>query len=253
MITIDLRVRDMSDNYPNEQKTLLTSWDDGLHSDLKLASLLEGCGFKGTYFATTGPSGARKISDRDLEKITEMGHEIGNHGWTHRSMTTLTTAEIVEDVRIGKEQVERFMKAAPVVAPPRGRINQHVIEVLDAEGYLIRTAGILGRARPRLPLVDPTVQLFPHSRTQTALHQLKHRTWPGWNVIRGWYGSGELLTRLEHIVQRPNAPSVLHIWGHSGELETLGLWGLLERVLDSARKAGYVGSTVGDFYAPESG
>jgi hypothetical protein len=43
----------------------------------------------------------------------------------------------------------------------------------------------------------------------------------------------------------------VHIWGHSGELERLDLWAGLEHLLETARAAGFVGASVGEFYAPE--
>jgi len=138
-----------------KKKCLLTSWDDGLHTDMRLASLLRDTGFKGTFYATTGVSGARELSDDNVEELVAMGHEFGNHGWTHRPFTTLAMDEIREELEIGREQVARFMEPAPIVAPPRGFVNDAIIDVLTEEGYLIRTAAILGRERPRLPLVDP--------------------------------------------------------------------------------------------------
>jgi peptidoglycan/xylan/chitin deacetylase (PgdA/CDA1 family) len=247
-----------------DTKILLTSWDDGLSTDLKLASVLKNASFKGTFYGTTGPSGRRELTDGEVEQIVAMGHEFGNHTWTHRPLTSLTRAEIIEEVRIGNEQVGRFMEPARILAPPRGLVNQSVIEVLREEGYLIRIARILGRETARPPIIDPTLQFFPHDRHRTVLHQLKHRTWPGWTVMRGWYGSGDLLQRLENIVQSDDAPRLLHIWGHSSELETAtsacapeaqripgGLWGLFERFLHVAAEAGYVGSTVGDYYRPD--
>ena len=191
----------MAIDIEKKKHTLITSWDDGLHSDLKLAFSLRNAGFKGTFYGTTGVSGGRQISDRDLEQIIAMGHEFGNHGWTHRTMDTLSRDEIIEELRIGREQVERFMKAAPIVAPPRGFLDAAAVDVLRSEGYLIRTAAIVGRARRELPLIDPTVQFFPHSRYRTGLHQLKHRTWAGWPVTRGWYSSENLFDRLAHILQ----------------------------------------------------
>ena len=84
-----------------------TSWDDGSPSDTRVADLLHSFGLLGTFYASTGPEGARSISDSDLRRIAQ-DHELGNHGRTHTPFLSLSSTDIEDEVRWGDRELSRF-------------------------------------------------------------------------------------------------------------------------------------------------
>lgn len=224
-----------------------TSWDDGAEEDLLLAHMLTKYGFRGTFYATTGEGGRRKIDDRALRNIVALGHEIGNHGRSHQPFPKLSSSELVEEIEWGEEQIRLFAEPGPVVAAPGGLISRSVIRTLNAKGYVVRTAPILGHHRQRAGLMIPTVQLYPHTRLRTYGHLVRRRALPASTFLRAWSRSRTVRERLTSIVgESHRLDLLLHIWGHSSEIEALGLWSDLDFLLEEARERGFRPATNSD-------
>jgi peptidoglycan-N-acetylglucosamine deacetylase len=228
-------------------RLLTTSWDDGTPEDLALGRLLVRLGFRGTFYATTGPQGSRTISDADLKELVWLGHELGNHGRTHRSFMELSRSELREETSWAQSEIRRFTSPSKVVAPPHGLVSREVISVLNSEGLTVRMAPIIGGGRARAGTLMPTAQLYPHSRARSVLHLVRRSTLPAIPFLRAWCGSKTLRGRLSEIVQEgARRTGVLHIWGHSRELERLRLWRDLELFLEEAAERGFRPVTNGD-------
>ena len=71
-----------------------------------------------------------------LREVVAAGHEIGNHTWTHRDLTTLTAAETREELVRCKEEVERVLgQPCTSFRPPRGEITGYALRVAAELGY----------------------------------------------------------------------------------------------------------------------
>jgi len=110
-----------------------TSWDDGDPCDVVAADMLSRFGLRGTFYASTGPSGTRLINDDALHWIAER-HELGNHGRTHTPFIDLSRAALIEELAWGCADLSRFGPAPTMVAPPKGRISREVLGVLGSLG-----------------------------------------------------------------------------------------------------------------------
>jgi len=225
---------------------LTTSWDDGTPEDLSLAHLLAEYGFLGTFYATTGPAGRRTLDDKALRELVALGHEIGNHGRSHRPFPELTSRELLNEVEWAEKQIRLFADPGPVVAAPRGLISRSVVRTLNANGYLVRTAPILGHRRQRKGLVIPSAHFYPHSRLRTYRHLVRRRSLPATAYLRAWSRSRMVRERFQDMISESHSRRlVLHIWGHSREVETLGLWDDLEFLLEEAKELGFQAATNG--------
>lgn len=81
-----------------KRKSALT-FDDGPHptNTLEILELLDKHDAKATFFML----GNRVDFYPDIAKvIAEKGHELGNHTWTHKDLTTLGQEEISEEVAV---------------------------------------------------------------------------------------------------------------------------------------------------------
>lgn len=220
-----------------------TSWDDGDPADVQAAELLSAFGLRGTFYATTGPSGARLIDDDRLARLSEH-HEIGNHGRTHSPFPKLTREMLEEELSWGAAEISRFGQASKVVAPPRGKVTKQVVSDLAALGYVARTAPVLGTASLDGDLLHPTFMFYPHGTAAMVRHSLRSVRMPAGSLLLAWASGRSFQRRTEALLRTAlSRSSYVHLWGHSEEVERLGLWGELEHLLTIARAMEVVSAT----------
>ncbi len=75
----------------------------------------------------------------DLEhRVSQAGHVIGVHGFSHTRFTTLTTAEMLDEVRTTAQAVVRNTgRPVCLVRPPYGAVNPTVNATLLDAGYTV--------------------------------------------------------------------------------------------------------------------
>ncbi|PRY50719.1 peptidoglycan/xylan/chitin deacetylase (PgdA/CDA1 family) [Geodermatophilus tzadiensis] len=71
-----------------------------------------------------------------LRDVVAAGHEIGNHTWTHRDLTTLTQQETREEMVRCKDEVEALL-GQPFTSfrPPRGELTGYALRIAAELGY----------------------------------------------------------------------------------------------------------------------
>lgn len=71
-----------------------------------------------------------------LQKIVEKGHEIGNHGYNHKSHSKLTYEQNYSEIKMCHEVVLAHTgKTMKLFAPPSGDFNKTTLKVADALKY----------------------------------------------------------------------------------------------------------------------
>ncbi len=219
-----------------ESPTIVTSWDDGHPSDLRLAELLQRHGLRGTFFAP-----GRNVEDRptmgarDLKRLAEMGFEIGAHTADHVRLDRLDEATAARQITDGRKFLEDAI-GAPVrgFAYPGGWPGRHGQALAAQQFDYARTTRMFRLDAGTDPFAVPTtMQFFPHGSAPLLR-----------NLLRG----GDLGARLGPALRRIGAgdpasatgalaglaasrDGVFHLWGHSWELDALDLWGALDQAL----------------------
>jgi len=132
---------------------------------------------------------------------------------------------------------------------PRGRYDSATIRALKQAGYLgARTVRMLATGFEFDPFEMPTtVQVRPHPRTSylkniaRGTRRLEGVQALAANMLRlgDWVELGKRL--FDSVLENGG---IWHLYGHSQEIEELGLWKDLERMLD------YVGNRKGVTYVP---
>lgn len=229
--------------------TLVTSWDDGHPSDLRLADLLSKHGLKGTFFVPRRNVEGRPTMDpRDIARLAAMGFEIGAHTDDHVRLDALGRAAATRQIDDGRRYLEDAI-GAPVrgFAYPGGNPGRYG-QALAAECFAYaRTTRMFAFDPGRDPYDMPTtMQFFPHgtvplvrnflrggdyaSRSGAALSRLAAR-----DPVAALGGLADRAARCN---------GTLHIWGHSWEFDALDLWdavdtafALLARDFKLARRA----------------
>lgn len=85
--------------------------------------------------------GSSIINDRALlQRIAADGHEIANHSYTHADFTTLTEAEIIDDLRdadaVIRDIVGPEVRIYPYFRFPYGAYNRDTLRTVIGQGYL---------------------------------------------------------------------------------------------------------------------
>lgn len=230
-------------------RIVTTSWDDGDPQDLKVADLLRQRGILGTvYFPFIGYSGRRTLSPQDLRSLVREGFEVGGHGMSHNVLTGLRVKEIACEVGNCKRRLEDIL-GAPVrmFCYPKGRFNAQVLSRVRAAGYSgARTIRMAQQGLDFDPFKMPTsLQVFPNTKMDYVRNLARNGNIPGlfdyltqYIRLDSWVSMGKRL--FDRMLKEGG---VWHLYGHSWQIEQLGLWDDLKEILDygSGREGvGYV-------------
>ncbi len=222
-------------------KIVTTSWDDGDPADLKVASLLCARRLPGTFYVPMkGYRGRPTMKAADLRSLSAEGFEIGAHSVSHRTLPVLPEAEIENEVRASKETLESILRReVPMFCYPRGRYNQQVVDRIKSAGYRgARTTRMLSIESSFSRFEMPTsLQVYPHTKWTYVRNIVKARK-PGrlWHYLsrfrdaKNWVELGKEL--FDRVLEDGG---VWHLYGHSWEIEELGLWTGLAELLDYVR------------------
>lgn len=118
---------------PSEQKVLYLTFDDGPARDTEaLLTELEAAGGKATFFVL-GQQAAEIPSM--VRRIVAGGHAIGNHTWDHPELTSLSTAEVADQLSRTTEAVNSAVPGGmgSCMRPPYGLIDDNVAAVSLAQ------------------------------------------------------------------------------------------------------------------------
>jgi peptidoglycan-N-acetylglucosamine deacetylase len=222
-----------------------TSWDDGHPLDLRLADLLAEHGARGTFYVPVKPEPRLTVSD--LRRLRNLGMEVGAHTVNHVDLTVV--ADPLGELVNGKLYLEDVLgEEITAFAYPFGRFNSRVSRLAKSAGYhLARTTVAFSTRRRFNPYQMPTsFQLVQHRRAIHVRHALREGNWEG---LLTWCGRWRCQTSLNHLTQLAIAEArgtdgVVHIWGHSWEIDSHSLWGQLKTLLQEVQQQpGLIGMT----------
>jgi peptidoglycan-N-acetylglucosamine deacetylase len=233
-------------------RIVTTSWDDGHPCDLRLAEALAERNLPATFYVPlAGEDGKPVLPGEALRSFLKRGFEIGAHTMSHRILPRLQNEELSREVRGSKQTLEEQLGAeVRMFCYPRGRYDGKVIECVQQSGFAgARTTRMLAHTLRFNRFEMPTsLQAYPHPPLDYLKNLGKRRDLDG----IGRYVRGYLLCQSWVEVGKKLFDEVLrhggiwHLYGHSWELEELGLWGALQEMLD------YVANRPGVIYASNS-
>ena len=230
-------------------RIVTTSWDDGDPLDLKVAELLRERGLSGTfYLPLIGYDGRQTISPCQSRRMVEEGFEVGGHGMSHNVLTPLRSKEIAREVGNCKKRLEDILgEPVRMFSYPLGRSNSEVVQHLKEAGYLgARNNRMLAHKLDFTPFEMPTtLQAFPLRKNDYLVNAARDanvgRIWEYLVRVKQARSWVELGKSVFDLVLRQGG--VWHLYGHSWQMEEMGLWDDLKVILD------YVSSREGIRYA----
>lgn len=120
-----------------EEKKLAITFDASWGDDytLEILDILDKYNVKSTFFLVgfwidKYPEHVKDIYNR--------GHDVGNHSTNHPYMTKLSDEEIVKELNITGDKIEKITNEKPILfRPPFGDYNDRVINLCRENGYYV--------------------------------------------------------------------------------------------------------------------
>jgi peptidoglycan-N-acetylglucosamine deacetylase len=227
----------MRDRLNTKKVAIVTmSWDDGHPLDIRLAEMLDRYHMLGTFYIPLSYDKFPLMAREEMRTLRAMGMEIGSHTLTHPDLTKLSKKQTLHELVEAKQKLEDIVGEQVVsFCYPAGKFNPMVRSaVIEAEYKLARTTLAFRIARKFDSFCMPvSFQFFPHTRIASTRHALKEGNlrglidwWRLWKMERNLI---QLIELLLACIQKNGG--ILHIWGHSWEIEKFHLWGLLDEAL----------------------
>jgi peptidoglycan/xylan/chitin deacetylase (PgdA/CDA1 family) len=226
----------------DRQIFVTTSWDDGHVLDTKMADLLASHGCKGTFYVSPKSHEIRpskRISKAALRDV-DSKFEVGGHTLTHPHLTRVPPSVAVGEITDGKHAVEDVIgHAITSFCYPYGAYRPEHVEMVGAAGFRVgRTIRRFNLTTSADPLQMPTTTHAVRRRADGW--QVARRTASPVKVIRMWRHWDVLARRVFEEAQERGG--VIHIWGHSWEIEKNSDWERLSSLLGEL--AGYRNATM---------
>jgi peptidoglycan-N-acetylglucosamine deacetylase len=125
----------MINEVPTSQKAVAITFDDGPNPTytpqvLEIFSEAKG---KVTFFMI---GEQMKNHPEVVKQVAALGHEIGNHTFTHPKLSQLSTAKCLEEIEQNEKLIEELAGRKPVVfRPPYLDYDQDTVSLLQQKGY----------------------------------------------------------------------------------------------------------------------
>ena len=214
-----------------------TSWDDGGEFDGKLAERLAAHGVLGTFYWTVDSARFPLPPSSDVADILDLGMEIGSHTMSHPDVTAIAANDLRWELTESKSRLEELTEQdVSSFCYPFGYFNRRSAAAVADAGYRLArtTVGFrdgLGQDPYQMPV---TIQLYPHGRRVHVTHAVKERNVIGLGRWLSAYRAGADPVSLVEtaLTGLRRDGGVLHLWGHSWELEETGLWPTLDQILE---------------------
>lgn len=215
---------------------ITTSWDDGHPHDQRMAELLSRYGIRGTFYVPGSFNGHPTLGASTLRAMETLGHECGSHTMHHVRLDRLPDLAIVQEVQDGKQWLEDQIGHSPkAFCYPEGSAPHAARRAVRQAGFLVgRTTRSLRMDTRFDPILMPvTFQMYAHGRYAHFRHAVREGNWVGLMQWLHTFGGGASIdemvdTTISYIISHGG---LLHIWGHSWEIDSLGWWDRLEGFL----------------------
>ena len=148
---------------PDDGAVVLT-FDDATRDHQALGRELADRGVPAIFFVPAGLLGLPGYLDEaDLQELVAAGHVIGSHGWSHKRLDLLPSADLAAEFESSRAKLED-LTGAPVTlfAPAGGIAIPSLPRRLEAAGYIASRSTRWGIQRPRGDRWSiPTVPVTP--------------------------------------------------------------------------------------------
>ena len=216
------------------------SFDDGDPRDLEIARLLKKYDLPATFYVPiTNFEGRQTLTPDQIIQLSEMGFEIGAHGYHHHYLDRIPASEVYEEIKSGKERLEQILgREVTCFCYPGGKIPSVAVAAVRQLGFkyarTIRECGFAVRDPLLAPTTNPIGKHCKRHYIKEALLSrdlayimffFKHRLWD-----KNWHDYS--LANLDYALA---IGGIWHIWGHAFEIDDQNEWENLERLFEKVQ------------------
>lgn len=218
---------------PAPRKVLVTtSWDDGQETDFPVMELLSEFGLKATFYIPLSIEGRPTPLSHALARIPR-DFEVGSHTATHRDLRYLDEPSLRREVEIGKTQLEdRLGSPVRVFAYPMGRHNARARRVVQQAGFLAARTTLEYQVENSFDAyrMPTTLCAFPLALPTRLRREFLRLRWSNVPFLARYWKHDWVELAIQLFEQAKRDRGVWHLWGHSQDIEKLGLWDQLREV-----------------------
>ncbi len=123
-----------------DEYEIALTFDDAWAGHLEVAAPeLQSRALGGLFFITTGQVGQpHMLTWEGVRELADMGFTIGSHGGSHRFFTGLPEAELRQELRQSKQELEaKIGRLVTLLSLPGGRGNARVAAAAERAGYAL--------------------------------------------------------------------------------------------------------------------
>lgn len=207
------------------------TWDDGAPEDMRLFEMHTKYGIPGMFFVpTTNVEGRKVLTSRQIRSQVSDLISFGGHTKHHRYLTEIPANMIEEEIRDNKEYLEDITGNEILhFCLPGGAYSEDMLPTIYKYYESVRTADTMC-FKITDKLVKPAFHLYPRGARSLLGNAIRHGSYKdGSYVLRNWNRDYFQLV-MELVNRHERDDSVIVMWGHSWEIEKLGLWREVETI-----------------------
>ena len=214
----------------------VTPWDDGDPFDERLADLLFKWGIKGTFYIPIRNSEGRKVISPAAIRTLDKMHEVASHTLDHLYLNKLTLNACKKQIEEGKNVLESILgHEVAGFCYPGGLWNSGIRDMVIAAGFshARTTKNLCLKKNNDRFLLPTTFQFYPHKKSTLIWNYLKNNDYyDRCTALRMLTSTGTWLENaLALLTSRSETDDIIHLWGHSWEIDSLNLWSELDTFL----------------------
>lgn len=221
-----------------------SSWDDGSVYDIKLAELLLKFNQKATFFIPLFNVQNRDvINEKQIVDLSEK-FEIGAHTVNHKYLTSISNEDAEFEIKNSKIKLETITEK-PILGFcfPGGKYKPiHLQYVNEAHFKYVRTVNMF-KLRNDSKIINTTLQAYDHSRYTYFKHLIKRNCYDelfqySIPIFKNKKWDSLFYEIITGCLKNDSSDkiTILHLWGHSWEIEENNNWKQLAGFLDFIEK-----------------
>ncbi len=115
----------------NREIAICFNFDDNSLTHEEVGFILDNFGFKASFFVNPGYSSWHEEMTGVYQTLIQSGHEVGNHSWTHKDLTTLELEELIFEVNRPIKSLQEDLSIYPLsFVQPFDETNELVDQVI---------------------------------------------------------------------------------------------------------------------------
>lgn len=190
---------------------------------------------KATFFVPIRNRERRPVLSTNALRRLDARFEIGSHTLDHVPLSELAQDECTRQIVGGKNALEQQLgHVVPGFCYPRGKWNRSVLEAVMQAGcsYARTVENLRLDFGDNLYSIPTSMQIFPHGKQVLLRNYIRYgRYFLRFKAITIGLQSKNWLDFLVRLLDTElDETNVLHIWGHSWEIEEQALWPELEEL-----------------------